>query len=75
MDHNTLFQMDGWVLNQNIKEMPMGGFLSAQLMRIWALVQEITFMQNQVPVYREVHKQWDNKVWPKMTSMFLGVTC
>ena len=67
LDHNTLFEMDGWVLNQNIKGVPIGGFLSAQLMCIGALIQEITFMQNQVPIFREVRKQWDNKVWPKMT--------
>ena len=36
-------------------------------MCIWALVQEIKFMQNQGPIVREVRKQWDNKVWPKMT--------
>ena len=36
-------------------------------MCIWALVQEIIFMQNEVPIFREVRKQWDNKVWPKMT--------
>ena len=67
LDHKTLFEMYGWVLNENIKGVPIGGFLSAQLMCIWALVQEITFMQNQVPIFREVRKQWDNKVWPKMT--------
>ena len=67
LDHNTLFEMDGWVLNQNIKGVPIGGFLRAQLMCMWALVQEITFMQNQVPIFREVRKQWDNEVWPKMT--------
>ena len=59
--------MDGWVLNQNIKGVPIGGFVSAQLMCIWALVQEINFMQNQVTVFAEVHKMWDDKVWPKMT--------
>ena len=68
LDHNTLFEMDGWVLNQNIKGVPIGAFLSAQLMCIRALVQEITFMQNQVPIFCEVRKQWGNKVWPKMTS-------
>ena len=67
LDHNTLFEMDGWALNQNIKGVPIGGFLRAQLMCIWALVLEITFMQNQVPIFREVRKPWDNKVWPKMT--------
>ena len=46
LHHNTLFEIDGWVLNQNIKGVPIGGFLSAQLMCIWALVQGITFMQN-----------------------------
>jgi len=29
LDHNTLFEMHGWVLNQNIKGVPIGGFLSA----------------------------------------------
>ena len=67
LDHNTLFEKDGLVLNQNIKGVPIGGFLSAQLMCIRALVQEITFMQNQVPIFSKVRKQWDNKVWPKMT--------
>ena len=61
LDHNTLSEMDAWVLNKNIKGVPIGGFLSAQLICIWALVQKITFMQNQVPVFREVRKQWDNK--------------
>ena len=51
LDHNTLFEMDGWVLKQNITGVPIGGFLSAQLMCIWARVQEITFMQNQVPIF------------------------
>ena len=65
--HTTLFEMDGWVLNRNIKGVPIGGVLSAQLMCIRAVVQEITFMQNQVPILRKVRKQWDNEVWPKMT--------
>ena len=67
LDHNTLFEMDGWVLNQNIKGVLIGGFLSAELMCISALVQVINFMQNQVPIFREVRKKWDDKVWPEMT--------
>ena len=56
LEHNTLFEVDGWVLTQNIKGVPIGGFWSAQLMCIWALVQEIHVMQNQVPIFAEVHK-------------------
>ena len=67
LNHNTLFEMDGWVLNQNIQGLPIGGFLSAQLMCLRALVQEITFMQNQVPIFRKVGKQRGHKVWSKMT--------
>mmetsp|Transcript_22695 Transcript_22695/g.38822 ORF Transcript_22695/g.38822 Transcript_22695/m.38822 type:complete len:102 (+) Transcript_22695:614-919(+) len=36
-------------------------------MCIWARVQEINFLQNQVPIFTEVRKKWDDKVWPKMT--------
>ena len=56
---NTLFEYRGWVLNQIIKDVPIGGFLSAQLMCIWALVQEITCIESPSPVFEEIEKHWD----------------
>ena len=43
---NTTFEYNGWVLNQNIKGVPVGGFQSAQLLCPWALVKEITCQGN-----------------------------
>ena len=66
-NHNMLFEMDGWVLNQNIKGVPIGGFLSTELMCIWGVVLEINFMQNRVPIFGEVREKWDDQVWPEVT--------
>ena len=46
VDHNTLFEYNGWVINQHIKGVPIGGFLCAQLMCLWARVHEITFLND-----------------------------
>ena len=59
LNHNTLFEYNYWVLNQNIKWVPIGGFLLAQLMCLWALVQEITFLANPQRLVDEVHRRWD----------------
>ena len=40
---NTLFAVWGVVLLQSERGVPMGGFISAQLMCLWALVREHTF--------------------------------
>ena len=41
--HNTLFEVWGTVLRQARKGVPIGGYLSAQLMCLWALVHENVF--------------------------------
>ena len=55
LNSNALFEYQ----KQNIKGVPIGGFLSALLMCIWALVQKITFMECLGPVFDEIERQWD----------------
>ena len=64
---NTLFEWQGWVLNQNIKGVPIGGYLSAQLMCIWALVQEINFVENPGPLFEKLLLGWDRRTLPEIS--------
>ena len=45
LHEDTLFKWNGRVLSQDIKGVPIGGHLSAQLMCIWAMVKEINFVE------------------------------
>ena len=63
LDHNTLFEFNGWVLSQNTKGVPIRGFLSAQLMCLWALVEEIG-LDNPGPAFKEVLSKWDARQDP-----------
>ena len=64
---NTLFEWQGWVLNQNITGVPIGGYLSAQLMCIWALVQEIEFVENPGPLFEKLLLGWDRRTLPEIS--------
>ena len=66
LHENTLFEWQGWVLNQNIKGVPIGGYLSAQLMCIWALVQEIAFVENPSPLFERPLLGWDRRRLPEI---------
>ena len=48
LKHNTLFPVWGIVLRQARKGVPIGGFPSAQLMCMQALLQENAFCKNPV---------------------------
>ena len=58
---NTLFEWQGCVLNQNIKGVPIGGFLSAQLMYLLGLMQEINFIESPSPILDRVLLGWDKQ--------------
>ena len=44
---NNLFCLWGVVLQQQKKGVPIGGFLSAQLMCLWALICEYSFLESE----------------------------
>ena len=58
--HNTLFEVWGVALRQSKRGVPIGGYLSAQLMCIWALVQEHVFYQDpkKETLLRAVRTYW-----------------
>ena len=59
-NENTLFTLWGIVMRQAKKGVPIGGYLSAQLMCIWALVQEMTFLKSpdKEMLIKNVKKMW-----------------
>ena len=62
LHENTPFEWQGWVLSQNSTGVPIGAYLSTQLMCIWALIQEINFMESPSRVFERVLVNWDRKV-------------
>ena len=60
LNDNTLFTLCGIVMRQAKKGVPIGGYLSAQLMCIWALIQEMTFLESpsKETLTRNVKKLW-----------------
>ena len=54
---NTLSEYNGWVLNQKIKGVPIGGSLSTQLMCLLAPMQGITFLNNPHKSFDEVSRK------------------
>ena len=57
---NTLFALWGVVMQQAKQGVPIGGYLSAQLMCIWALTQEMIFPEDPKKelLIRKVRKAW-----------------
>ena len=66
LNDNTLFTLWGVVMRQAKKGVPIGGYLSAQLMCIWALVQEMTVLESpdKKQLIQNVHKLWPRHLSP-----------
>ena len=60
------FEYGGWILGQDIKGVPIGGHLSPQLMCLWALVQEIQFIESPQDVFKQVVQSWPS-AYPPIT--------
>ena len=62
---NTLFALWGVVMRQAKQGVPIGGYLSAQLMCIWALTQEINFLDDPKKelLIKRVQSAWPRH-WP-----------
>ena len=61
-----LFKWNGWVLTQDTKGVPIGGYLSAQLMCICALVQELSFVESPGAGFNSLLLDWDRRALPKI---------
>ena len=68
LNQNTLFEVWGVVLHQAKRGVPIGGFLSAQLMCLWALVQENAFFSDPAKgrLIHAVRTQWP-KQWESVS--------
>ena len=66
LNQNTLFEVWGVALRQAKRGVPIGGFLSAQLMCLWALVQENTFFSDPTKekLISAVRTQWPRQWEP-----------
>ena len=66
LHRNTLFAVWGIVLEQGKRGVPIGGYISTQLMCIWALIQEHAFFEDPT---KELLMKNVQTMWPKNWTM------
>ena len=73
----TFFEVWGVALRQAKRGVPIGGFLSAQLMCLWALIREHTFFSDPAKdnLIRAVRTQWPKQREPVSVKPGPRLTC